>query len=187
MRAVSGWQVPASPNVLRLPDCTTGELETLAPIHTSNIQAVSFSTDGNRIVSSSSDKTLRLWDTHSGACVSQPLTGQANQVSSVEFSPDGKVFISVCRAGVVKVWDADTGVALGDPFRGHDTVQVKFSPRGDRILTLSFQRAGQLWDRADFTRIGQLFLKGGVGAFSPDGKLLLGAQKRPPRVHFSTG
>ena len=49
--------------------------------------------DGRRLASGSRDKTVRLWDVETGACV-RTLKGHGNWVLSVCFSPDGKQLAS---------------------------------------------------------------------------------------------
>ena len=54
---------------------------------------MAFSPDSKRIVSGSSDKTLRLWDAETGTAIGKPLKGHTGEVWSVAFSPDGKPHI----------------------------------------------------------------------------------------------
>ncbi len=56
--------------------------------HESIVSTAQFSPDGLRIVTSSSDKTARLWDALSGKPIAT-LSGHTWSVSSAQFSPDG--------------------------------------------------------------------------------------------------
>lgn len=58
--------------------------------HEDGVWSVAFSPDGTRIVSGSSDKTLRLWDSTTGQSIGAPLRGHEDWVLSVAFSPGGK-------------------------------------------------------------------------------------------------
>ncbi|KAG1736464.1 uncharacterized protein EDB91DRAFT_506254 [Suillus paluster] len=51
-------------------------------------RTVSFSSDGTRIVSDSSDKTVWLWDAAMGQPFGEPLREHTDWVSSASFSPD---------------------------------------------------------------------------------------------------
>jgi WD40 repeat protein len=65
---------------------------------------VSFSPDGTHIVCGSGDKTVRFWDTITGAIV-VTLEGHSASICSVNFSPDGLHIVSVDDKGLVIVWD----------------------------------------------------------------------------------
>jgi WD40 repeat protein len=72
---------------------------------------VAFSADGQRLASSSWDKTVKVWDAATGACV-QTLEGHGDGVSSVAFSADGQRLASSSWDKTVKVWDAATGACV---------------------------------------------------------------------------
>jgi WD40 repeat protein len=73
--------------------------------HTSPALSVAYSPDGRLIVSSSSDKTLRFWDTQTGQLIGQPLQGHTDEVTSVAFSPDGRRIVSGSKDGTLRLWD----------------------------------------------------------------------------------
>jgi WD40 repeat protein len=85
-------------------DAATGQEVLTLKDHTARVSSVCFSPDGNRILSGSSDSTVKIWDADK---VEELLTLKANAagVTSVCFSPDGKRFLS-CAGDSVKVWDA---------------------------------------------------------------------------------
>src|SRR5215213_3538039 len=57
--------------------------------HTAWIDSITWSSDGVYLASPSADKTIRIWDARSGACV-QTLHGHTDEVISVAWSPDGQ-------------------------------------------------------------------------------------------------
>ena len=101
------------------------------------VRSVAFSPDGQRIVSGSNDKTLRVWDAATGQPIGQPLTGHTDPVVSVAFSPDGHRVVSGSTDKTVRVWDADTGQQIGSPITGNTGMveSVAFSPDGHRIAS----------------------------------------------------
>ena len=72
--------------------------------HSHFVSSVSFSPDGNRIVSGSFDRTVKVWDAQTGQ-ETRTLKGHSGVVSSVSFSPDGKRIVSGSGDQTLKVWD----------------------------------------------------------------------------------
>lgn len=72
--------------------------------HTQKVMAVSFTPDGHRIASGSEEKTVRVWDATSGACLSIIL-GHTSGINSVVFSPDCTTLASSSFDDEVRLWD----------------------------------------------------------------------------------
>ncbi len=146
--------------------------------HEAGVMSVAFSSDGERIVSGSSDKTMRLWDAKTGASIGQPFKGHEDGISSVAFSPDGRRIVSGSSDKTVRLWDAKTGASIGQPFKGHEkgVSSVAFSPDGERIVSGGEDNTVRLWDTKTGAQIGQPFKGHGIVmsvAFSPDGRRIV--------------
>jgi len=146
--------------------------------HTGPVSSVTFSPDGQRIVSSSVDNTLRIWDANTRQPIGEPLQ-MTHQAAEVAFSPDSKRIVSYTDERDVRIWDIDTRQPIGEPFRGHtDFVRsVAFSPDGKRIVTGSRDATLRIWDVDTSQPIGEP-LKGHTHwvtsvAFSPDGQRIV--------------
>ncbi|KAG4273322.1 hypothetical protein FPRO04_14559 [Fusarium proliferatum] len=79
--------------------------------HDGSVLSVVFSADGQRLASGSGDKTVKVWDAHSGECL-KTLEGHDGSVSSVVFSADGQRLASGSDDKTVKIWDAHSGECL---------------------------------------------------------------------------
>jgi WD40 repeat protein len=73
--------------------------------------ARAWSPDGRRIVSASSDNTLRIWDADSGQGL-RTLSGHENSVWGCAWSPDGRRIVSVSSDGTLRLWDVQRGREL---------------------------------------------------------------------------
>ena len=116
--------------------------------HDREVNSVAFSPDGSKIISGSSDKTIRVWDASTGIEMLPPLRGHDGSILSVAFSPNGSKIISGSDDKTIRVWDSSTGAEMLPPFRGHhDAIHsVAFSPDGAKIISGSHDRTIRVWD-----------------------------------------
>ncbi|KAI6095854.1 WD40-repeat-containing domain protein [Pisolithus sp. B1] len=128
--------------------------------YTDWVTSVAFSPDGNRIVSSSSDQTVKVWDAKSGVQIGSTLKGHTSSVTSVAFSPDGNKMVSGSSDETVRVWDAKSGIQIGDSLKGHTSsvASVAFSPDGNRIVSGSSDQTVRVWDAKSGVQIGSPLL-----------------------------
>lgn len=63
-----------------------------------------FSPDSRLIVSSSDDKTIKLWDCETQRCV-HTFYETGNFASHLDFHPSGNCFAAACTNSSVKLWD----------------------------------------------------------------------------------
>jgi FOG: WD40 repeat len=73
---------------------------------------VALHADGRRAVSGSYDKTVRVWDLDTGACL-RTLKGHTGYVWSVALHADVWRAVTVSSRNTVRMWDLDTGACLG--------------------------------------------------------------------------
>jgi WD40 repeat protein len=134
---------------------------------------VSFTPDGDRVVSVERDNTISLWDAKTGKLYWKAKENSGEQVLSVVCSPDGRYIATADSGGKVILRDAITGkIAHAFAGKGDIAIAVLFSGDG-KYLLMGSNREKLLWDVA--TETLQVHYKNSYTplSFSPDGEHML--------------
>jgi WD40 repeat protein len=137
----------ADPKTACLLDAHTYEPSAQFPGHEGVIRSVTFSPDSRRLASCSDDRTVRVWQIDSGACL--VLGGHTDEVFAVAFHPDGRRLASAGRDRAVWLWDLVRGEEVAR-LQGHTTYvwSLAFSPDGATLASGSGDFTVRLWDTA---------------------------------------
>lgn len=92
------------PDEYNLPPRVIGRLDG----HTDRICSLQMTADGERAITGSRDRTLRVWDVGQRIC-KQVLRGHSREVLAIDTSADGRRVVSISRDRTLRVWDAETG------------------------------------------------------------------------------
>ncbi|PAV23013.1 WD40 domain containing protein [Pyrrhoderma noxium] len=136
------------------------------------IGRVSFSPDGGRFVSKSSDD-IRIWDASWRMEETKTTPEEREKISSISLSPGGKFIASGSLDGSIYLWNVLTG-ELGKKLKLRSSVaSVAFSPANERHIAFgSNDKKVDVWDVTDnkTVTIGNHTDWVTSVVFSPDGK-----------------
>jgi WD40 repeat protein len=140
------------------------------------VGGLSFSPDGESVVTADLRRGLQLWDVKTARPLGAPMKGDAGEeFLSVAFSPDGGRIAS--SAVWIRLWDVSRRAPIGTPLRGHEANvdRVAFSPDGSRLLSSGGDML-RLWDLDARSSSGRILQRkqspGGSMVFSAGGKQL---------------
>jgi WD40 repeat protein/energy-coupling factor transporter ATP-binding protein EcfA2 len=144
--------------------------------HEKAIRGATFNHDGTRILTWSSDDTLRQWDVNTGDEIGEKLVLKGT-ILGAAFNKDGTLILTWGEDKTARLWDADTGKKTG-PILKHDGVVrgATFNHDGKRILTWSADKTARLWRTDTGEQIGSKLMHNGVvlkAKFSQDEKRIL--------------
>jgi WD40 repeat protein len=111
------------------------------------IMDVTYSSDGQRLVSGGADHTVRVWDAHTGQPVGPPMM-QTNAVTEAALSDDGSD-VAFASADSVRVWNALTGQPVDPPMLQNSSVtSLDLSDNGQLVAAGSPDGTTRVWNAA---------------------------------------
>ena len=140
--------------------------------HNDNIWSIAFNPDGTKIVSGSSDRTVKIWNSQTGQCL-KTLSGHNRPVLCVSFSPNGNTVASCGGHSIIKLWNVETGECF-QTIQEKASYIIKFNSNG--LILASGHTSGiiKLWNTKNGECIQTLGNRKPIIsiAFSDDGKYI---------------
>jgi WD40 repeat protein len=162
--------------------------------HEGGVSSASFSPDGARIVTASTDETARIWDAATGREI-EVLRGHKSSVESAAFSTDGTRIVTASWDETARVWDTASGneIKLFGK-QGQGISFAAFSPDGARVVISSGDKMTRIWD----ARFATMSTRGllaetcarrlqGISKLSHDDMRLLGYSDSQPEIDVCDG
>ena len=97
--------------------------------HGGAVRSVVFSPDGSLVLTSSSDKTARIWNAQTGEQV-KVFQGHDEALLCAAYSADGRRIVTASEDTTARIWDVATGKEAEFRLQGHTSrvTWVAFSP-----------------------------------------------------------
>ena len=152
-------------------------------------RALAFSTEGQYVVTGSTDGKITWWETAAEAPTAiRSITAHKGWIRSMHNSPDGSLIATGGNDNIVRVWNAESSEKQFE-LNGHEShiYSVMFHPNGQWLLSGDLKGVIRQWDLTSGKEMrtfdakklhsyhtGQRVNYGGVRsmALSPDGKAL---------------
>ena len=143
--------------------------------HSSDVNSVTFSPDGQMVATGSDDRTIKLWNLTTKQEI-RTFKGHSSWIWAIAISPDGQTIASGGADKTIKLWNLNTGEEIRT-LKGHSDgiTSVAFSPDGKLLASSSLDKTIKLWNLETNKEIGTLTGHSdsvASVAFSPDGKTL---------------
>jgi WD40 repeat protein/tRNA A-37 threonylcarbamoyl transferase component Bud32 len=173
--------------IIRLWDARSGQARGSMDGHSSAyVTDLLFTPDGSRLISSSADQTIRLWDWTTRKPTGL-LRGHLDEVDGMALGPDGRTLASRCKDGSIYLWDLNKPLGqLGYQTLPSRLRQVpgsrlaQFTPDSGSILGVESSGGVALWDANTLkeTRRFSGVSTNAVIGFSPDSRWLVSSDRR---------
>ncbi|KAM3127864.1 hypothetical protein pb186bvf_020054 [Paramecium bursaria] len=164
-------------NTITILDLNTGiEFISTKKGHFKPISSLKYAPDGKNILSTSADRTARIWDVKT--IMDQQIQDQG-AIQAVAFSPDGNQFCYAGQSRKIFVCDSQTGQQLFEPILLTNTItKLVYHPIGKYIASSSFDKSVIIWDARSGRQIGEPIIHSNLVytlCYSPDGKIIVTA------------
>jgi WD40 repeat protein len=147
-------------------------------LHQGPVRYAEFSPDGRLLVTTSTEKTARVWDLAAGEPACPPLEHDG-PVLHASFSPDGRLVVTASEDGTARCWDLSAGRQIAVLAEHQGPVRwACFNSDGKYVLTASDDGSACVWDSATGKRVAAPMRHKGrvcMAAFSGDSQKVVTA------------
>ena len=140
-QVLASWDCMGVANLWNFRD---GTLATPPLVHEHSVTALSFSPDGERVITSTSGGSVHVWSNATGGAVTEPL--EFAPIYDIAVSPDGKFLAVNERGEEARVLDLETLTPLFPPLPHQFLAWIVFSPDSSLLLTVGSDERAVLWD-----------------------------------------
>ncbi|MBJ7898448.1 MAG: hypothetical protein GC158_00695 [Cyanobacteria bacterium RI_101] len=144
--------------------------------HCNRVLDLTFSADGETLISASSDGAIKIWDWRARVC-RRALSGHQGWVWAVVLAPGERWLASASHDGTVKLWDWKQGYCyLTLTNCPGPVLSLSVSPDGRQLLAGSYSQGIRVWEMPSGECIAQLAAhqdRVWTVAHSPDGRYWL--------------
>lgn len=166
-------------------DAKARGLATFLRGHTGAISALRITHDGQTLVTSSDDRSLRVWDLEHGQ--SRVLAGHTGEIRGLALSADSRHIASASQDGTLRLWDLATGQNRVLLSQSLPVTAAAFLPDGRSLISAGEDGALRLWDLTTGKARRVLRIEGAIHerlATSPDQKWVALTSSHEPVVRL---
>jgi WD40 repeat protein len=143
--------------------------------HSSYVNTLAISPDGQTLVSGSADKTIKVWNLSTGQEI-LTLKSHLNPINTLVLSPDGQTLVSGSADKTIKIWNLSTGQEVRT-LQGHSNPvnSLIISSDWQTLVSGSADKTIKVWNLSTGQEIRTLtgnFSYVNTLAISPDGQTL---------------
>src|SRR5919199_1202241 len=165
----------------------------LPPPPQQQVLAVTFSPDGQTLISGSVDDTIKLWNLDTGdtiGTIGEHSDSVTSIADSLALTPDGQAIASGSDDNTIKLWQLSTGELLNTFIHPRGVNSVAISPDGQTLVSGSSDNTVKLWNLVTSELISTL--EGhtrdvNTVAISPNGKIIASGSSDSTIMLWSLG
>lgn len=129
-------------------DAESGNIIKILDGHTKLVKSASFNHDSTLIVSTSDDRTMRIWDINTGECINIiKRLNLTNGLRLASFNHDSKLILTTSDDNYIRLWDAVSGKCI-KILNGHTLLvrSASFNHDSSLIVSSGVDATIRVWD-----------------------------------------